>query len=183
MLLFDTHTHLLDEQFDDVRNDLIPSLPDERVGYVMEAGCTPDDIPRILALTILYDHVYGAVGVHPECADTLTPNGLRLLTKAAAFPKIMAIGEIGLDYHNEFFPRELQRRVLTDQLALAKSLKKPVIIHDREAHGDMMSILRSEREGLFGVMHCYSGSYEDACTYIDMGMYIGFGGALTFMLK
>ncbi|MEG1523817.1 MAG: TatD family hydrolase [Clostridia bacterium] len=180
MNLFDTHTHLLDEQFSEERNALIPSLPNCGVSCLVEVGCEMDDIPKICALVALYDHVYGAVGIHPHTAHTVTPAVLRRIELTMAFPKIVAVGEIGLDYHYDYSPRAVQKQAFADQIAIAKTYRRPIIIHDREAHGDTMDILQSEKNGLLGVLHCYSGSYEDACRYINMGLYIGLGGALTF---
>ncbi len=180
MTLFDTHAHLLDEQFDDVRNTLLPALPDAGVGYVVEACCEESDMPRIAALVAIYDHVYGTAGVHPHAAGTATPGALRGIERMLMQRKIVAVGEIGLDYHYDYSPREVQRQAFADQIAIAKAAGKPVVVHDREAHGDCMDILRANRNGLSGVLHCYSGSYEDAVKYVDMGLYIAFGGALTF---
>lgn len=180
MTLFDTHAHLLDEQFNDVRNALIPALPDVGVGYVVEACCDEADLPKIAALVHIYDHVYGTAGIHPQSAGTVTPHTLRQIERLLSDQKIVAVGEIGLDYHYENDPRALQRQVFSDQIAIAKAAGKPVVVHDREAHGDCMEILRANRDGLTGVLHCYSGSYEDAVKYVDMGLYIAFGGALTF---
>lgn len=178
--VFDTHTHLLDEQFDQMRNRFLPTLPSLGVAGVMEACCAADDIPKVIALTALYDHVYGAAGVHPDSARDLSPAVLRRIERALEYPRMLAIGEIGLDYHYENCPRALQKDVFAAQLALAQKLHKPVLVHDRDAHGDCMDLIRAHRDGLTGVMHCYSGSYEDAVKYIDMGFYIAFGGALTF---
>lgn len=180
MTLFDTHAHLLDEQFDGARNALIPALPAAGVGYVVEACCDEADLPKIAALAVLYDHVYGTAGVHPHAANTVAPRVLRNIERMLTQPKIVAVGEIGLDYHYDYSPRDVQRRVFADQIAIAKAANKPVIVHDREAHGDCMDILRANRSGLSGVLHCYSGSYADAVKYVDMGLYIAFGGALTF---
>ena len=180
MRLFDTHAHLLDEQFDDVRNTLIPALPEAGVAYVVEACCAEPDMAKIAALVNLYDHVYGSVGVHPESAGFVTPHTLRTIERLLRQDKIVAVGEIGLDYHYDGFPRDVQKKTFADQIAIANAAKKPVIVHDREAHGDCMDILRANRAGLSGVMHCYSGSFEDAVQYLDMGLYIAFGGALTF---
>ena len=180
MTLFDTHTHLLDEQFDEDRNRVLAALPEAGIGYIVEAASDEADFPRIAALTALYPHVYGAVGVHPHSAREVTDATYRRIRQALTLPKAVAVGEIGLDYHYDFAPRDVQRRVFIEQLAIARELNKPVILHDREAHSDMMEILSARREGLSGVMHCYSGSYEDAMRYIDMGLYIAFGGALTF---
>ena len=180
MKLFDTHTHLLDGRFDQVRDSLIPHLPEAGIAYALEACCNEGDMDKILALTARHGHVYGSAGVHPHQADSVTPATLAHIERMLKRDKILAVGEIGLDYHYDHSPREVQRRVFGDQIAIAKGANKPIIVHDREAHGDCMDILRSNKEGLSGVLHCYSGSYEDAVRYIDMGLYIAFGGALTF---
>lgn len=180
MKLFDTHAHLLDDRFDEDRNTLIASLPAAGETGFVEACTEADDIPKIQALTLLYDFVYGSAGIHPHAASTADSANLLRVERALGEKKIVAVGEIGLDYHYDFSPREAQRAAFAEQLDMAIAAKKPVIIHDREAHGDVMSML-SERKGhLGGVLHCYSGSFEDAVKYIDMGFYIAFGGALTF---
>ena len=180
MRLFDTHTHLLDEQFDEDRYRVLSALPAAGIAYIVEAASCEADFPRIAALTALYPFAYGAVGVHPQSALEMTDATVRRIRQALTAQKIVAVGEIGLDYHYEYAPRDVQKRVFREQLGIAREYRKPVILHDREAHGDMMAILTEYREGLTGVMHCYSGSYEDAMRYIDMGLYIAFGGALTF---
>ncbi|MDP3446942.1 MAG: TatD family hydrolase [Eubacteriales bacterium] len=180
MQLFDTHAHLLDDQFDLDRNALIASLPEAGVSGFVEACVEAEDIPKIQALTLLYDFVYGSAGIHPHAASKADNTNLLRVERALAQKKIVAVGEIGLDYHYDFSPREAQREALSNQLDLAIAAKKPVIIHDREAHGDVMAMLSARKGRLGGVLHCYSGSYEDAVKYIDMGYYIAFGGALTF---
>jgi len=180
MQLFDTHAHLLDDQFDLDRNALIASLPEAGVSGFVEACVEAEDIPKIQALTLLYDFVYGSAGIHPHSASTADSTNLLHVERALEQSKIVAVGEIGLDYHYDFSPREAQREAFATQLDLAITAKKPVIIHDREAHGDVMALLSARKGRLGGVLHCYSGSYEDAVKYVDMGYYIAFGGALTF---
>lgn len=180
MKLFDTHAHLLDDRFDEDRNTLIASLPAAGVTGFVEACTEADDIPKIEELTLLYDFVYGSAGIHPHAASTADSANLLRVERALGEKKIVAVGEIGLDYHYDFSPREAQRAAFAEQLDMAIAAKKPVIIHDREAHGDVMSMLSARKGHLGGVLHCYSGSFEDAVKYIDMGFYIAFGGALTF---
>ncbi|HWQ06292.1 MAG TPA: TatD family hydrolase [Feifaniaceae bacterium] len=180
MKLFDTHAHLLDARFDPDRNEIIPTLPDLGVAGFLEACTEAGDIPKITALVMLYDHVYGSAGIHPHSADSASEANLLLVMRALKQQKIVAVGEIGLDYHYDFSPRETQKKAFAEQLDMAIAAKKPVIIHDREAHGDVMTLLSERRGKLTGVLHCYSGSYEDAVRYIEMGFYIAFGGALTF---
>ena len=180
MKLFDTHAHLLDDQFEQDRNALIASFPAAGVCGFVEACVEAADIPKIQALTLLYDFVYGSAGIHPHGASKADNTNLLRVERALEQKKIVAVGEIGLDYHYDFSPREAQREAFANQLDMAIAAKKPVIIHDREAHGDVMAMLTARRGRLGGVLHCYSGSYEDAVRYIDMGFYIAFGGALTF---
>ena len=180
MRLFDTHAHLLDDQFEQDRNALIASFPAAGVAGFVEACVEANDIPKIQGLTLLYDYVFGSAGIHPHSASTADNSNLLRVERALEQKKIVAVGEIGLDYHYDFSPREAQREAFANQLDLAVQTKKPVIVHDREAHGDVMSMLSARRGQLSGVLHCYSGSYEDAVRYVDMGFYIAFGGALTF---
>jgi TatD DNase family protein len=180
MKLFDTHAHLLDDRFDQDRNAVIASLAAENVTGFVEACTEADEIPKVQALTLLYDFVYGSAGIHPHSASKADNTNLLRVERALEQKKIVAVGEIGLDYHYDFSPREAQREAFANQLDLAIAAKKPAIIHDREAHGDVMSMLSARCGRLGGVLHCYSGSYEDAVRYIDMGFYIAFGGALTF---
>lgn len=180
MKLFDTHAHLLDDQFEPDRNALIASFPEAGVCGFVEACVEAEDIPKVQALTLLYDSVYGSAGIHPHSASKADNTNLLRVERALEHKKIVAVGETGLDYHYDFSPREAQREAFANQLDMAIAASKPVIVHDREAHGDMMAMLSARRGRLGGVLHCYSGSYEDAVRYIDMGFYIAFGGALTF---
>ena len=180
MQLFDTHAHLLDDQFDQDRNAVIASLAAANVTGFVEACVEAEDLPKIQALTLLYDFVYGSAGIHPHSASKADSSSLLRLERALEQKKIVAVGEIGLDYHYDFSPRNAQREAFANQLDLAIQKNKPVIVHDREAHGDVMAMLSARCGILGGVLHCYSGSYEDAVRYVDMGYYIAFGGALTF---
>ena len=180
MKIFDTHAHLLDEQFDADREELLASLPDAGIAKVMEACCDEAGIDRVAELVARVPFLYGSAGVHPHSADEFRPETLGHIREALTRERMIAIGEIGLDYHYDFSPRDVQRDCFDAQLALAAELKKPVIIHDREAHGDTMDLLRPYRGKLSGVMHCFSASYEIAKECIDLGLYIAFGGALTF---
>ena len=180
MRIFDTHAHILDEQFDADREELIAALPKAGVAHVMEACCDEAGIDRVVDFVRRVPYFYGSAGVHPHSADEFTPETLDRIREALTHERMAAIGEIGLDYHYDFSPREKQRACFDAQLALAKTLQKPVIIHDREAHGDCMDLLRQYRGSLSGVMHCFSASYEIAKECIDLGLYIAFGGALTF---
>ena len=180
MKLFDTHAHLLDDQFEQDRNALIASFPAAGVAGFVEACVEANDIPKIQGLTLLHDFVFGSAGIHPHSASSADNSNLLRVERALEQKKIVAVGEIGLDYHYDFSPREVQREAFANQLDLAVQTAKPVIIHDREAHGDVMNMLLARRGRLSGVLHCYSGSYEDAVRYVDMGFFIALGGALTF---
>lgn len=180
MNLFDTHAHLLDEQFDADREQLLVSLPEAGITHVMEACCDEAGIDRVVELVRRVPYFFGSAGVHPHSADEWTPETAEHIRKALTAERMLAIGEIGLDYHYDFSPRETQRDCFDAQLALAEELRAPVIIHDREAHGDCMDLLRRYRGNLSGVMHCFSASYEIAKECIDLGLFIAFGGALTF---
>jgi len=180
MKLFDTHAHLLDERFDSDRNKLINSLPSHGISCVLEACSDSTDICKINALVRIYPFIYGSAGVHPHAASRVNSQALIQVERAVEYERILAVGEIGLDYHYDHSPRNTQKKVFADQLAIAQKKRKPVLVHNREAHGDCMSLIHAHRNGLCGIMHCYAGSYEDAKRYIDYGFLIAFGGALTF---
>ena len=180
MKLFDTHAHLLDEAFDADREALIASLPGKGVVHMMECCCDEAGIDRVANLVARVPFLYGSAGVHPHSADEWTNETADHIRAALQRERMLAVGEIGLDYHYDFSPRNVQKDVLDAQLSLAKEQSRPVILHDREAHGDMMDLLRAHKDGLKGIMHCFSGSYETAKECLDLGLFIAFGGALTF---
>ena len=180
MLFFDTHAHYDDEQFDADRAKLLASLPQNGVALVVNPGC---DIATSLcarAMAREYPHMYAAVGYHPENCGEYMEDDLDILRELAKDPKVVAIGEIGLDYYWEQNPpREFQQKVFRDHLALARELDLPVIVHDREAHADTLSIVK-EFPDVRGVFHCFSGSIEMARELWKMGWYVGFDGPLTY---
>ena len=180
MKIFDTHAHLLDEAFDDDRMEVIGSLPGKGITKVMEACCDEAGIDRVLELVRFVPFFYGSAGVHPHSASEWNDGTADHIRKALEDPKMLSVGEIGLDYHYDFSPRDAQKKALDEQLSIAAELDLPVILHDREAHGDMMDILRAHKKGLKGIMHCFSGSWETAKECLDLGLYVAFGGALTF---
>lgn len=180
-MLFDTHAHYDDEQFDADRDELLSSMPENNVGLIVNSCAALTDIPTVTAIAEKYPFVYATAGVHPSDCGELTVSDLDIIEKAAAHEKIVAIGEIGLDYYYDNVPKDIQKRWFEAQAQLAKSLKMPVVIHDRDAHRDTLDILRSvDVRSTGGVFHCYSGSAEMAREVLDMGMYIAFGGVLTF---
>ena len=179
-MLFDTHAHYDDEAFDADRDALLTALPQRGVGLVLNPGCDVESSRKAVAYAAAYPHVYAAVGIHPENCGGYTAGDLAALRQLAQQPKVVAIGEIGLDYYwAENPPRDLQQQVLRDQLALAGELALPVIIHDREAHADTLSIVR-EFPGVTGVFHCFSGSPEMAQELLKLGWYLGFDGPVTY---
>lgn len=181
MDIFDTHAHLLDDKFDEDREQLIASLSDSGVKLVMEACTDLAYLEKLIPFVEAHPMVYGAAGLHPEDLGPYALGDLDAVAAALVHPKIKAVGEIGLDYYwPENPPREVQRAFFDAQLSLAADRGLPVIVHDREAHGDTVDILRAHKGRVRGVMHCFSGSYETARECLDMGFYIGFGGALTF---
>ena len=179
-MLFDTHAHLYDRAFDVDREVLLTQLPIEGVGLVMNPGCSRASSLAAIDLAKKYDYIYAAVGSHPDAADEVNEAVLQQYRALCLEnPKVKAIGEIGLDYHYEDIPRDVQKRAFRAQMALAQELGLPVIVHEREAHEDGMKIVE-EFPGVSGVFHCYSGSLEMAKWLIARGWYIGFGGVLTF---
>ncbi len=179
-MLFDTHAHMDDRAFDEDRHDLIASLPGQGVALVMNPGCSLASSRNADALSKAYDFVYAAVGSHPDAADEVNDGVLEEYRKLCKLNlKIKAIGEIGLDYHYEDIPRELQLKAFRAQMALAAELNLPVIVHERDAHADGMAVV-DEFPTVKGVFHCYSGSAEMAKELVKRGWYIGFTGVLTF---
>ena len=179
-MLFDTHAHMDDRRFDDDRDAVLQGLAERGVALVMNPGCSLESSRNAIALAEKYDFVYAAVGSHPDVADEVNDAVLdeyRMLCKLHS--KVKAIGEIGIDYHYEDIPRELQMKAFRMQMELAREVGLPAIVHEREAHEDGMAVVR-EFPDVTGVFHCYSGSAEMARQLVDKGWYIGFTGVLTF---
>ena len=179
-MLFDTHAHMDDRAFNEDREDLLAGFAQKGVGLVMNPGCSLESSRNAVALAEKYDFVYAAVGSHPDVADEVNDAVLEEYRKLCKLhDKVKAIGEIGIDYHYEDIPRELQLKAFRMQMELARELGLPVIVHEREAHEDGMAVVR-EFPDVTGVFHCYSGSAEMARQLVDKGWYIGFTGVLTF---
>lgn len=178
-MYFDSHAHLCDRRFDADRAEILRTLADHGVTRVMEAGCDLDSSRRAVALAKAHAQIYAAVGSHPDDADQLTDETLAQYRLLAKEPKVRAIGEIGLDYHYEDVPREIQKQTFIRQMELARELGLPVIVHEREAHADGLEIVRRFPE-VTGVFHCYSGELELARELVKLGWYIGFTGVITF---
>ncbi|MBQ9942091.1 MAG: TatD family hydrolase [Christensenellaceae bacterium] len=175
----DSHAHLNNKRFDADRGELIASLCDNGVKAVLECATEPGDLQSVVDLAEANERIFAAVGVHPHDASAYTREVEETIRDLAGREKVVAIGEIGLDYHYDFSPRDVQKQVLRAQLALAKELDMPVSLHSRESTADMLEIL-AEFAPLKGVMHCFSGSVETMRIVLGMGLHIGFGGSLTF---
>ena len=179
-MLFDTHAHYDDDWFDEDRDALLASMPEKGVGLIVNPGITVETSRMAIAMAEKYPHMYAAVGIHPENCHDFVPAHIDELRELAKHPKVVAIGEIGLDYYWDTNPpKEFQQEVLRAQMALARELQLPVIIHDRDAHADTLAIVKEFPE-VTGVFHCYSGSAEDARTLVKMGWMLSFNGAATF---
>ncbi|WP_182187812.1 TatD family hydrolase [Pectinatus frisingensis] len=180
-MLIDTHAHLDDNQYDQDRTEVINRAADEGVNLIINMGADMDSSHKAVQLAAQYDAIYAAVGVHPEEADGMTCDDDYVLSELAVDnAKVLAIGEIGLDYHFRTDNKDVQKKVFIKQLDLARQLHLPVSIHARDAHADLMQVLKTEGRGVRGVIHCYSGSWEMAEELFNMGWYIGADGPLTF---
>ena len=183
MFLTDTHTHLDFPHFDGDRERVIERAATAGVRAIVDVGTDQASSQAAVALAEAYPQIYAAVGVHPHDAKTVTKEVLEKLGALASHPKVVAIGEIGLDFYRDLSPRDKQRQAFQQQLALASEIGKPVIIHDRDAHSEVMAILRRWIEGGHqpaGVLHCFSGDLTMAQEAIELGFYISIAGPVTF---
>lgn len=178
-MLFDTHTHLDDRKFDEDREEVIERIQKSGVSLAVNIGADMESSKRSVELSEKYDFLYAAVGVHPCDTGSMTDRDLEELEKLAKREKVVAIGEIGLDYYWDDVPRDIQKEWFRKQLLLAKKLDMPYIIHDRDAHADTVEIIKEVGYGN-GVMHCFSGSVEMAEIMVKMGLYISIAGQVTF---
>ena len=178
-MYFDTHAHYDDKAFDNDRHALLARLNSEGVDYILDPGCDLASSRAAIALAERFDFVYAAVGFHPEELERYSEEDFQQMEALVAHPKCAAIGEIGLDYYWDASHKEEQKALFRRQIDLALGLDKPVIVHDREAHGDCMEIVR-DYPGLRGVFHCYSGSAEMAEELLKRGWYLGFDGPVTY---
>ena len=179
-MLFDTHAHMDDHAFDEDRQQLLMDLPNRQISLLMNPGCSRESSYNAVKLANEFDYIYAAVGSHPDAADEVNEAVLEeYRTLCKLYNKVKAIGEICLDYHYEDIPREIQKQAFRAQMALARELDLPAIVHERDAHEDGMAIVR-EFPQVGGVFHCYSGSAEMARQLVELGWYIGFTGVLTF---
>lgn len=180
-MIFDTHAHYDDKQFDQDREELLVSMKDNGIGTIVDVGSNMETSAWIVDAVNRYLMMYGAVGVHPSDTADLTESDMDTLKEYAGKDKILAIGEIGLDYYWDEPEREIQKKWFEAQIELAREVRLPIIIHSRDAAKDTYDIMKSlHAEDIGGVVHCFSYSKEMARQFLDMGFYIGIGGVVTF---
>ncbi len=179
-MIFDTHAHYDDGQFDEDREELLRSMADKGVGTIVNVSASLKSCRRVVNMVQDYPFMYAAVGVHPDEVGELDEESFVQVREQAKREKVVAIGEIGLDYYWDHESHDIQKKWFVRQLELAGELGLPVLIHSREAAADTMEIMKEYARGLTGVIHCYSYSEEMAEEYVKMGFYIGVGGVVTF---
>ncbi|MEF9942365.1 MAG: TatD family hydrolase [Lachnospiraceae bacterium] len=179
-MIFDSHAHYDDTQFDEDREEVLASLLTQGIGTVVNVSATLDSCAKVVELAQSHKEIYAAVGVHPDEVGSLDERSYEGLKRLCVQNKVVAIGEIGLDYYWEHEPHEIQKTWFIRQLQLAQEMKLPVLIHSREASEETFEIIREYGEGLTGVIHCFSSSAEMAKEYIKLGYYIGVGGVVTY---
>ncbi|PYZ95445.1 hydrolase TatD [Alteribacter lacisalsi] len=180
-MLFDTHVHLNADQFEDDCEDVIARAKEAGVTEMVVVGFDTKTIRKAMALVEKYDFLYAAVGWHPVDAIDMTDERLDWIEELAAHPKVVAIGETGLDYHWDKSPKDVQKEVFRKQIRLARKLKMPIIIHNRDADADIVQVLNEENAGdVGGIMHCFAGDLNMARECLEMNFYISFGGPVTF---
>lgn len=179
-MLVDSHAHVDDERFDADREAVLERAAAAGISLIINIGADMPSSARSVALSEKYPAVYAAVGMHPHDAKDMQEQDYIRLERWATHPKVVAIGEIGLDYHYDLSPRPMQKEVFLRQLDIARKTGKPFIVHEREAHADTFAIIRTAAQGLKGVFHCFSGSVETAREYLKMGFYISVAGPVTF---
>ena len=179
-MIFDSHAHYDSEQFNEDRDELLTSMPDKGVGTIINSGADWDSVTESVKLAERYPFVYAAVGLHPDEVGALNEERFAFLKEQCKHEKVVAVGEIGLDYYWDNEEHALQKQWFIRQLELARELDLPVLIHSRDAAADTLEIMKEHAKGLRGVIHCFSYSKELAKEYIRMGFYIGVGGVVTF---
>jgi len=180
-MLFDTHTHFDDEKFNEDRYEMINKAHESGVDLILNAAADIESSRAGVLLGNEFDFIYSSVGFHPEVAKDVTEEMFQEIKLLAQNPKVVAIGEAGLDYHYDDSPKEIQKEIFRRQVALSRSLNLPIIVHDRDAHEDTLEILKDENaKECSGVLHCFSGSVEMAKIVLNMGFYISVGGVVTF---
>ena len=179
-MIFDTHAHYDDMKFDEDRDGLLHSMPELGVGTIVNVGASLEGCKKAMGLARRYPFVYAAVGVHPDEVGALNEETFAELERWCHEGRVVAVGEIGLDYYWDEEPREVQKEWFIKQLELAKNVNLPVNIHSRDAAEDTFQIMKEYAAGLKGIIHCYSGSKEMALEYVKLGFHIGVGGVVTF---
>lgn len=179
-MIFDTHAHYDDEQFEQDREELLASMRNQNVGTIVNVSATLESCRRSIALAEKYPYIYAAVGIHPDEVGALNEETFADMKMLFGHKKVVAVGEIGLDYYWDNEPHEVQKKWFVRQLELARELDLPVLIHSRQAASDTLYVMREYAKGLKGVIHCFSYSKEIAEEYVKMGFYIGIGGVVTF---
>ncbi|WBW97807.1 TatD family hydrolase [Oceanirhabdus sp. W0125-5] len=180
-MLIDSHAHLDSERFNKDRDRLIKDLRREGIEYVITSGSSMNSSMEALKIARKYDNIYATVGIHPCCTDEMDENSIDELRKLSKDKNVIAIGEIGLDYHHMNVPIEVQKKWFKKQIELAKEVGLPIVVHDRKANQDTFDIIKEHMdERLRGVLHCYSGDVELARKYVEMGFYISISGPVTY---
>lgn len=179
-MLVDSHAHIDDNRFDADRDAVLERAAAAGIELIVNIGADMASSARSIALAEKYPQIYAAVGMHPHDAKEMQEQDYSQLQRWVAHPKVVAIGEIGLDYHYDLSPRPVQKEVFLRQLDIARQTGKPFIVHEREAHADTFEIIRTAAKGLAGVFHCFSGSIETAREYLKLGFYISVAGPVTF---
>lgn len=180
-MIFDTHAHYDDDAFKDDLDAVIAAFPEYGIGRAVDPASTKESVDRVIRVTEQYPCIYGALGIHPEECGEMTEEDLEEIREKLRLPKMVAVGEIGLDYHWDTPSREIQKHWFRRQIELAEEENKPIIVHSRDAAADTLSITRDLCAGnAGGVIHCFSYSVEVAEEFIKMGFYIGVGGVVTF---
>ena len=179
IMYFDTHAHYSDERFNKDRDELLGSMNDAGITFILNAGCCLESSGFGLTLADKYPFIYASVGVHPHDTKGITDETVCDLEQMLSHPKAVAVGEIGLDYLYDYSPRDVQKKWFREQLELSRRIKKPVIVHMREATADTMDLIRDYRD-VSGVFHCFPGSWETAKVLLDLGWFLSYTGVITF---
>lgn len=180
-MLFDSHAHYDNEKFDQDRDKIIENAFKSGVKYILNPSSSPDSIEKCVGIANKYPNIYAAVGIHPHDASQINEDVLLKIENLAKKVKVVAIGEIGLDYHYDFSPRELQKKYFESQIEIAKKVNLPIIVHNRDASEDSLKLIKqTNAKNVGGVFHCFSGSLEMARTLLQNNFYISFGGPITF---
>jgi TatD DNase family protein len=179
-MIIDTHAHLQMKDYNSDRDAVLARAKEAGVDYIINASFDLPSCQQAVKLAEEHENLFASVGIHPHDAKTLDDRAFDALRELAKHPKVVAIGEIGLDYYRDLSPRPLQRAVFERQMSLAHELRLPIIIHNRDSHDDMLAILKNNLKGTIGVMHCFSGDQDFADQCLEMGLYISFAGPVTY---